>query len=82
VFSGKRDNLITMGVKDHGPGIEAGKLNSILNWSDADGRERGVGLPMCRELVRRNGGELFVESEVGQGSTFFFTLPENPPGVA
>lgn len=82
VFSGKRDNLITVGVKDHGPGIEASKLNSILDWSEADDRERGVGLPMCRELVRRNGGELYVESEAGQGSTFFFTLPENPPGVA
>lgn len=82
VFSGKRDDLITVGVKDHGPGMEAGKLSSILNWVDADERERGVGLPMCRELVRRNGGDLYVESEAGKGSTFFFTLPENPPGVA
>jgi signal transduction histidine kinase len=82
VFSGKRENLITMGVKDHGPGIAPAKLKSILNWSEESERERGVGLPMCRELVQRNGGDLFVESEEGKGSTFFFTLSENPPGIA
>lgn len=82
VFSGKRDNLITMGVKDHGPGIPADRISTVLEWVDTDARERGVGLPMCRELIRRNGGDLHVESEAGQGSTFFFTLPENPPGLA
>lgn len=82
VFSGKRDNLITVGVKDHGPGIDPERLNSLLNWTEAEGRARGIGLPMCRELVRRNGGDLYVESESGQGSTFYFTLPENPPGLA
>lgn len=81
VFSGKREDLITIGVKDHGPGIDPASLPSLLSWSEADSRERGVGLPMCRELVRRNGGDLYVESEAGQGSTFYFTLPENAPGV-
>ncbi len=82
IFSGKREDLTTVGVKDHGPGLSPEKLSVLLEWSEAEDQRRGVGLPMCRELVRRNGGDLYIESTPGQGSTFYFTLPENPPGLA
>ncbi len=38
-------------------------------------RGTGLGLPICREIVEHHGGRLWLESEVGRGSTFSFSLP-------
>lgn len=67
-------------VKDNGPGIAPADQERIFEKFTriARGKEirgLGVGLAFCRLAVRAHGGEIGVESQLGQGSTFFFTLP-------
>jgi signal transduction histidine kinase len=40
----------------------------------------GLGLPICREIVEHHGGYIWVESQLGQGSRFVFTLPYQRTG--
>lgn len=70
-------------VKDQGRGIPADKLESIFerfHQVDAsDSRKKGgtgLGLAICRSIVQQHGGRIWVESTLGEGSTFYFTLPE------
>jgi len=76
-----REGAILFGVRDHGPGIPREfreKLFTRFAQSDRAKREQegtGLGLAICRALVLAHGGEIWVESEPGQGASFFFTLP-------
>ncbi len=67
-------------VEDNGVGIEKSKLNNLFsNNSSSDGtlgeKGTGLGLPLVKEMVEKNGGTISVESEVGQGTSFIFTIP-------
>lgn len=69
-------------VRDTGPGIRAHLIpNLFRRFSQLDtGHERrhggsGLGLAICRSIVEANGGQIDIESEVGQGSTFWFEVP-------
>ena len=71
-------------VQDNGIGImkEAiGKLFRIEEAYSTPGTQKetgtGLGLLLCKELVQKHGGKIWVESKVGSGSTFFFTIPKN-----
>ena len=74
------DGHVEIGVSDTGPGIAAGDRETIFEEFEqtSAGRQAegtGLGLPLSRKLVELHGGRLWVESEVGRGSTFRFTLP-------
>jgi PAS domain S-box-containing protein len=85
----ERDGLLTVSVGDTGSGIPADELGYIFEKfhksrlgdtvrNDAQGT--GLGLAICKEIVEHYGGAIRVESTVGRGSVFTFTLPTVPAG--
>jgi len=75
----KTDGAVRFGVIDTGPGIPAEQLPHIFGrfWQakPADRRGIGLGLAIAKGIVEAHGGNIWVESHVGLGSTFYFTLP-------
>jgi PAS domain S-box-containing protein len=72
--------LIT--VRDQGRGIPVDKLDTIferfqqVDASDSRNHDgTGLGLAICRSIVQQHNGQIWVESTLGEGSTFYFTLP-------
>ena len=68
-------------VSDNGPGIDpkySEKIFQIFQTlaSRDEFESTGIGLTMVRKIVELNGGRVWLESELGKGSTFFFTLPQ------
>jgi len=73
---------ILFSVKDLGRGIPGDKLDVIFEQFQqvdvSDSRQKGgtgLGLAICRNIVQQHGGQIWVESTLGEGSTFFFTIP-------
>lgn len=70
-------------VKDRGRGIPPNKLEAIFDRFQqvdvSDSRQKGgsgLGLTICRNIVKQHGGRIWVESNLNAGSTFYFTLPD------
>ncbi len=77
---------VRFSVRDTGPGIPEAEYENVFSKFGQLGNKltekpqgTGLGLPICREIVRRHGGFIWVESEVGKGSEFVFVLPLVPP---
>jgi signal transduction histidine kinase len=80
------EGTVRVSVSDQGPGIATDKQSRLFEaFYRVEGeltrriRGTGLGLAICRHLVELHGGRIWVESQVGRGSTFTFTLPVAPP---
>ena len=76
------ENDVRFSIEDTGPGIPEDYLANIFDrfWPTLGARKgAGLGLFIVKGIVEAHGGKAWVQSKVGVGSTFFFTLPVNPP---
>jgi len=65
-------------MSDNGAGIPADRLEKVFDKLETDTEKRGgmgLGLTIVKQFVEAHGGQVSVESEPGQGSTFRFTIP-------
>lgn len=74
--------MIAVSVRDTGVGIKPEDLVKLFRTDvhhttkgTANEKGSGFGLTMCQEMVRQNGGDIWVASELGKGTTFTFTVP-------
>jgi len=78
----EKDELVTISVMDSGIGMDTNMVNNLFSLNAQTNREgtekessSGLGLLLCKEFVEKQGGKLWVESEVGKGSACCFTIP-------
>lgn len=80
--------MVRVSVADTGCGIDAGEVPRVFDYlyqgASAGSLSRkgfGIGLHLCRDLVSRQGGNIWVESVPGRGSVFSFTIPTHQPAT-
>ena len=85
LHSSVQDNFLIVSVKDFGIGIpKENQADVFRKFYRVEGSAQrfqglGVGLYICYEIIRRHHGKCWLESEVGKGSTFYFSLPVANP---
>lgn len=83
VAAEEKGSEIVVSVKDNGIGMTSDiqkklfdKVNPYSTRGTANEKGTGLGLILCKEFVEKNGGRIWVESNMDKGSTFWFTLPK------
>jgi two-component system CheB/CheR fusion protein len=81
IKASETDNSWQFSIKDNGIGIKKEYHNQIFQlFKRLHSREEyagsGMGLATCKKIINKNGGDIWLESEIGIGSTFYFTIPK------
>lgn len=78
------DTTLSISIKDDGVGIPDKKIDKIFvdfkgvsTHGTNDEKGSGLGLKLCKEFAEKNGGKIWVKSELGKGSEFVFTIPKS-----
>jgi signal transduction histidine kinase len=86
LWAEQNDTFIQFNIKDSGVGIPEDKLSLLFEetsfyTTDGTNAEKGtgLGLMLCKDFIRKNNGAFWAVSQVGNGSTFSFTIPKNKP---
>jgi signal transduction histidine kinase len=78
---GEEDGKPIFFVRDNGMGIAPEyheRVFGLFNKLDGNSEGTGVGLTLVKRIIEIHGGRIWVESELGKGATFYFTLPKSP----
>ncbi|MCX7797137.1 MAG: PAS domain-containing sensor histidine kinase [Melioribacter sp.] len=82
--SEEKDNMIEISITDNGVGIDQQDLEKLFRIDipftkagTKDEKGSGLGLILCKEMIEKNGGKIWVNSELGKGTTFSFSLNKN-----
>ncbi|MGQ9473711.1 MAG: sensor histidine kinase, partial [Candidatus Caldatribacteriaceae bacterium] len=86
IVGGKRDiQEVMLFIRDQGPGIPPQDLPHIFERfyrveksRSRQGGGTGLGLAITKQIIEHHGGKIWAESQMGRGTTFFFTLPLSP----
>jgi len=85
VSASNKGKMVQVTVTDTGIGMTENQLKKIFSLiqptsttGTAGEQGTGLGLPLCKEMIERNKGEIWAESTLGEGSRFHFTLPITP----
>ncbi|GEC70897.1 Signal transduction histidine kinase [Flavobacterium flevense] len=80
----RENNQIVFSVQDNGIGIPPEKITNLFainhrNTTSGTNDETGtgLGLMLCKDFVKKHGGKIWVESEIGKGSNFKFSIPDS-----
>jgi two-component system, NtrC family, sensor kinase len=84
VAAAPRDGSVEVAISDTGVGIAPEDQEAVfeefrqVGTADKKAEGTGLGLTLCRKFIELHGGRIWVKSQVGQGSTFTFTIPVRP----
>ena len=89
IMAEQSSELVKVSISDNGVGISKEKqkklfrIDTVSSSAGTEGEKgTGFGLLLCKDLVEKNGGKIWLESEIDKGSTFHFTLPVRENDIA
>ncbi|MXV63452.1 PAS domain S-box protein [Natronorubrum sp. JWXQ-INN-674] len=83
VSAERNGSMWHISLRDEGIGIDPDETDRVFEvfqrlHSRDESEGTGIGLALCRRIIERHGGDIWIESEPGEGATFSFTLPQAP----